>query len=117
MYRASLVDGRVDPKRVRRILDGMSRDKPRGYLAILKNYHRLVAAELEKGRALVESAAPLDSAGRASVEKEIRRRHGGHLEITFAARPELIGGLRVRIGSDVWDGSVGNRLARLKTKL
>ncbi len=35
----------------------------------------------------------------------------------FKSNPGLLGGMRVRVGSDVWDGSVKNRLERLREKV
>ena len=44
-------------------------------------------------------------------------RYGGDLEYEFVVKPELIGGLRVQVGSHVWDGSVRAKLDNLRTKL
>jgi len=35
--------------------------------------------------------------------------------VTFGVNPELIGGLRVKVASDVFDGSVRGRLAALES--
>jgi len=37
--------------------------------------------------------------------------------VEFHVNPALIGGVRVRIGSDVWDGSVSGRLRELSAAL
>ena len=39
------------------------------------------------------------------------------LILTGQTRPELLGGIRVKVGSDVWDGSVKARLESLKASL
>ena len=39
------------------------------------------------------------------------------LTTNFIVNPELLGGMRIRVGSDVWDSSVRNRLQRLAQSL
>jgi F-type H+-transporting ATPase subunit delta len=84
---------------------------------VLKDFHRLLRLEDEKRHALIESATPLNSQTSERVLGDLRRRRGQDLVAEFKVNPTLIGGLRIRIGNDVWDGSVGNRLARLEEKL
>jgi F-type H+-transporting ATPase subunit delta len=42
--------------------------------------------------------------------------YGGALKTSFAVNPTLIGGMRVKVGSDVFDGSVRARLAALEAR-
>lgn len=114
LFRQTFVDGRLDETRARAMVDEVARQKPRGYMSILKNYLRLLTAEISRRHALIESAQPLSSAEAASISSDLRARHGRDLTTDFKVTPELIGGLRIQIGSDVWDGSVRNRLNRLQ---
>jgi len=47
------------------------------------------------------------------VTASLTKRYGAGLNISFGVNPELIGGLRVKVGSDVFDGSVRSRLNAL----
>jgi F-type H+-transporting ATPase subunit delta len=47
----------------------------------------------------------------------LNKKYGKDLSTEFVVKPELLGGMRVRVGSDVWDGSVRNRLERLRQQL
>jgi F-type H+-transporting ATPase subunit delta len=47
----------------------------------------------------------------------LQRKYGTDLTTEFVTTPELLGGLRIRVGSDVWDGSVRQRLQRLQEDL
>ena len=114
LYRDSLTDGRLDENKVRTIASGLTAAKPRELIAILKTYERLVRLEIERNTARVESAIPLDAALQASLKADLVRRHGPGLDITFVQNPALIGGLRVQVGSDVYDGSIQSRLAALE---
>lgn len=113
LFRASVVDGKLDPERVRAVTDALASEKPRGYLSVLQMFARLVRLELERRHAVVESAIPLTPEEMDGLRDEIMRTHGDDVTFETAVRPDLIGGLRVRVGSDVWDGSVRARIAAL----
>jgi F-type H+-transporting ATPase subunit delta len=117
LFRASFTDGRLDGQKVRTIAQAVIAAKPRNYVNVLKDFQRLLRLEDEKRHALIESATPLNSQTSERVLGDLRRRRGQDLVAEFKVNPTLIGGLRIRIGNDVWDGSVGNRLARLEEKL
>jgi F-type H+-transporting ATPase subunit delta len=51
------------------------------------------------------------------VIEDLRRKYGSTLTAEFKVNPDLLGGMRVKVGSDVWDGSVKARLTDLKNKL
>ena len=73
--------------------------------------------ELEKRRATIESAAKLDPEVGLNIVIGLRRKYGTGLTTEFVVNPALLGGVRIRVGSDVWDSSVRNRLERLQQKL
>jgi F-type H+-transporting ATPase subunit delta len=47
----------------------------------------------------------------------LKKKYGSDLTTDFVVNPQLLGGMRIRVGSDVWDGSVRNRLERLQQQL
>jgi F-type H+-transporting ATPase subunit delta len=65
----------------------------------------------------VESPFPLAEPQQSSIRSNLTRRYGDGLIFAFTQNPALIGGLRVQIGSDVFDGSVEARLAGLEAGL
>jgi len=64
--------------------------------------------------AKVESAKPLALALQTRVATDLARQYGPGLSTSFAENPALIGGMRIRVGSDVYDGTVRSRLAALQ---
>ena len=113
LFRSCMVDGKLDASRVRAVTNTLAAEKPRGYLAVLQSFSRLVRLELERRHAVIESAAPLAETEMSKLRADITRTHGDDLTFDTVVRPELIGGLRIRVGSDVWDGSVRARLEAL----
>lgn len=113
LFRACLVDGRLDEERVRQWVGRVVAAKPRGYLATLLHFQRLVKLDLDRRRARVESAVPLGAELESGLRDKLARRYGPGLMFEFRHDPALLGGLRVQVGSDVYDGSVRGRLNRL----
>ena len=117
LFRVCLVDGVLDESRVRQVATRLAASGRRGALQVLSGFLRLVRLNLQQRRAMVESAAALPDDLRDSVTDELRRTYGASLEATFAVNPALVGGMRITVGSDVYDGSVRARLARLEARL
>jgi len=88
--------------------------KPRGYVEILARLHRLVKLDLDQRAASVESAVPLSAELQAQVAGHLKNIYGDGLNLSFAQNPSLIGGLRIQVGSDLFDGSVKMRLEKLE---
>ena len=114
LFRFCLLNGSLDESRVRRVIERVIESKRRGYLVLLSHFHRLLRLDRDRRFAEVESAAPLPADLRSSVEAGLRRTYGSGINIQFAHLPSLIGGIRIRVGSDIYDGSVRSELAALE---
>jgi len=117
LFDMTLVDGKLDPKRVETVSDAIVQDKPRFYLQILKEFTRRVRLEAMKHHAVIDSAVELDSKSREKVLALLKQKFGEDLQAEFRTAPNLIAGMRVQVGSNVWDGSVLGRLNNLKAQL
>ena len=117
MLQASFTDGQLDPGRISSLVDSLVTRKPRNYVDALKNYKRLLRLELEKRHATIETASEVDPAVRSEIEANLTSKYGNDLSTEFHVDPKLLGGMRIRVGNDVWDGSVRNRLERLQHEL
>ena len=114
LFRSCRVNGLLDDAKVRQAVQQVIAGKPRGYLALLSHFQRLVKLDLDRRTARVESPTPLAEPQQAAVRANLARRYGKDLIFSFTESPGLIGGLRVQVGSDVCDGSVQARLAGLE---
>jgi F-type H+-transporting ATPase subunit delta len=117
LLRASFTDGQLDQGRVNSLVRSLLEKKPRNYLAILDAYKRLLRLEVEKRTATIESANELAPDIARGLVDNLKRRYGPDLTTKFVVNPDLLGGMRIRVGSDVWDSSVRNRLQRLEAQL
>jgi F-type H+-transporting ATPase subunit delta len=114
LFNACRVNGLLDENKVRQVVAQVIAQKPRGYVAILSQLQRLVKLDLDRRTAKIESAVPASPALQESVKANLTKRYGSGLNISFTVNPELLGGLRIQVGSDVYDGSVAARLAELE---
>lgn len=117
LFRVCLVNGKLDESRVRLIVNKIITSKPRGYHGLLHSFRTLVRNEVEGQRAVVESATFLTDDIQAGLKSSLSQKYGRELALEFHIKPELLGGIRVKVGSDVWDGSVKARLEALKASL
>jgi F-type H+-transporting ATPase subunit delta len=117
MLRASFTDGQLDPGRISSLVDSIIAKKPRHYIDVLKNYRRLLRLELEKRMAKIETANEVDSTTSSELVTNLKKKYGSNLTAEFVVNPQLLGGMRIRVGNDVWDGSVRHRLERLEHEL
>jgi F-type H+-transporting ATPase subunit delta len=117
LLRASVTDGRLDSGKVASLVKSLIEKKPRHYLQILEAYQRLLRLEVEKRTATIETATELPPEAGAQIVANLKRKYGGDLAANFVVNKDLLGGMRIRVGSDVWDSSVRNRLYRLQQQL
>ena len=117
LLRASFTDGQLDRGRVSSLIKSLAEKKPRHYIQVLEAYKRLLRLEVEKRTATVETATELPPDSGAQIVANLKRKYGNELTARFVVNKDLLGGMRIRVGSDVWDSSVRNRLHRLQQQL
>jgi F-type H+-transporting ATPase subunit delta len=113
LFRFCVVGGSIDENRVRLVAKNVLQSRHRGYLPLLGRFKRLLEHECARHKAEIESAAPLPSDLRDRVRTELTTVYGPGLTWQFVQNPQLIGGMRIKVGSDVYDGSVRAGLAAL----
>ena len=99
-----LVGEAIDEKKQRALLDEFFSGVKSGKVVIVEGSF--------KGDAEVTSALPLTSAEQETVKKNFDAK-----EITFKVDPAILGGLVVKIGDKVLDGSVAGKLEGLRQSL
>lgn len=84
---------------------------------IVTLFEQLKAAAEARIEASVVSAFALEPAQIAGIEAGLKRRFGRDVHLTAQVDPALVGGIVIRAGDLVIDGSVRSRLAELATYL
>jgi F-type H+-transporting ATPase subunit delta len=100
-------NGALQEGKVRQVVKAIAERKPRGYLALLTRFQKLIQIEISR------STVELSDKG-ASVFQAVESKFGPSSVKHYRVLPDLIGGVRIMRGSDVWDGSVKARLNALK---
>jgi F-type H+-transporting ATPase subunit delta len=102
----------------------------RNFLAVLIDHRRIsnlgeIVAEFKQeldrrmgiAQARVSSARALSPAERKSLEQELAEITGMTVRAAYSEDPALLGGVTVRVGSTIYDGSVQGRLERLRAEI
>jgi F-type H+-transporting ATPase subunit delta len=116
LFRLCLVNSLLDENRVREVVRQVIASRHRPSHAALAQFLRLLRLDRAQHTAKVESATPLSAELRAATNASLIRQYGPGLATTFFDSPALIGGMRIQVGSDVYDGSVLGRLAALEKR-
>ena len=114
LYRMCLVNGMPDEERVRNVVERVIAANRRNGLAILRNLEHLVRLNSTEHSAKVESVIPLPQEVRSNIQKGLINKYGPTIRVSFAENPNLLGGLKIKIGSDLYDRSVQGELAELE---
>jgi F-type H+-transporting ATPase subunit delta len=114
LYRLCLVNKALNEDRARQVVRRILEGKQRGYLALLSQFKRLVRLDLAAHTAEVQTATPIPADLRASVQTRLTNVYGRGINMQFAVKSALIGGIRIKVGNDVYDGSVLSGLATLE---
>jgi F-type H+-transporting ATPase subunit delta len=115
LFRLSTIDGVPDVGRIRTIVVDVLASGRRGRFAITTAFLRLLKRDFAGRMAEVDSAVPLDDDTKVAIEDGLARRYKRAIATTFVVNPALIGGVRIAMGSDVYDDSIKARLSAVET--
>ena len=112
-FKLSVVDGALSADRVSGVLAYVEKHRPAHTIAVLKVYSRLVAAEVARGRAVVEHAGLVQDSVLATISAAMMKKYSRPITSVAKRNDALLAGLRVRVGDDVYESSVSGQLANL----
>jgi F-type H+-transporting ATPase subunit delta len=84
---------------------------------ILAEMEQIARPKAERRLARVSSAVPLSGSERATIQSRLTSKFGSDLDFQFDVDAALLGGVLLRIGDQVIDGSVAGKLAAMRGKL
>jgi F-type H+-transporting ATPase subunit delta len=107
----ALLGDKVQPATMVLIREVVLRPRGRTIDRGLEEYGRLAAARRERLVAQVRTAVPLTSKQHERLAKSLESRLGHPVALNVELDPDLVGGLTVRVGDVLFDGSIAHRLA------
>jgi F-type H+-transporting ATPase subunit delta len=116
LFRLCFVNGSLDEGRVREVVRRIAESTNRNRFKFLSSFQRFVKLDHARHTATVENAAPFSADMQASIQAGLSHAYGPGLSTTFTHNPELIGGMRIKVGSDVYDSSVKARLTAIQAR-
>ena len=84
---------------------------------VMSEFRRLYNRGAGNVEATATSALALDASEVAALTTRLEKMTGGKIELETTVDPSILGGIQVRIGDTLYDGSVRGRLERLRAKL
>jgi len=105
-----LVGEALDEKKQRALLDEFFSGVKSGKVVVLSD------ASFKGDSAEVTSALPLSKDEEASVKSDVLSKAGAK-EVTFRVDPSILGGLVIKVGDKILDGSVAGKLEGLRQSL
>ena len=114
LFRHCLVNGLLDEGRVREVVRRVAECRNRNRLKCLSYFLRLAKLDQARHTATIENATLLSADMQARIQAGLSHAYGPGLHTTFTHNPELIGGMRIKVGSDVYDSSVKARLIAIQ---
>ena len=117
LFKMSVVEGSVSADRVGGVLAYVEKHHPANPVMVLKAYHRLIAAEVAKGVAVVEHAGAINESMLSSIASAMTKKYGRPVVATAKPSPELLAGIRVHVGDDIYESSIAGQLAALASSV
>jgi F-type H+-transporting ATPase subunit delta len=114
---ASLLQGKARPATVRLVTVALHGFGGRGFAGSLTRLVELAAQRREREIAYVTVAAPLSDAETSRLAARLGQIYGRPVEVKVTVAPEVLGGVSVRVGDDLFDGTVRHRLNETRTAL
>ena len=113
----TLLDGRSRPATERLVTRLVARPRGRSLEAGLEALSRLAAERRGRSVAVVTSAVPLSDQQRQRLGSALARLYGREMHLNLDVDPEILGGIRVRVGDEVINGSIADRLSEAERRL
>lgn len=112
-----LLEGKAEPVTAKLAAAACYGIGGRSFHASLAHLVESAAAAHDEAVAYVTVAAPLDEAGERQLAAKLTLVYGLPVTLKVTVDPAIVGGIRVQVGSELWDGSVSRRLDEARQAL
>jgi F-type H+-transporting ATPase subunit delta len=112
-----LLTGKAAPETVRLAAEAVTNPLGRSLDVCLEDYARLAARRRQRLVAEVHVAVPLSDAQRERLSASLATAYGHQVHLNVVLDPKVTGGMTVRVGDELIDGSLTTRLAEAGRRL
>ncbi|AEW96551.1 MULTISPECIES: F0F1 ATP synthase subunit delta [Streptomycetaceae] len=112
-----LLGGKADPVTVRLVARLVTHPRGRSLEAGLDALSKLAAARRGRMVAVVRTAVPLSDEQKQRLGGVLAKLYGRQVHLNLDVDPEVLGGISVRVGDEVIDGTVASRLSEASRRL
>ncbi|MFD7893578.1 F0F1 ATP synthase subunit delta [Streptomyces sp. NPDC059568] len=112
-----LLGGRAEPATERLVARLVTQPRGRSLESGLQTLSRLAAARRDRMVAVVTSAVPLTDAQKRRLGAALAKLYGHPMHLNLDVDPEVLGGISVRVGDEIINGTVADRLAEAERRL
>ncbi|GAA4900422.1 F0F1 ATP synthase subunit delta [Streptomyces coeruleoprunus] len=113
----SLLGGRATPGTERLIVRLVTHPRGRSLEAGLESLSKLAAARRDRMVAVVTSAVPLTDQQKQRLGAVLAKLYGRQMHLNLDVDPAVLGGIQVRVGDEVVNGTIASRLAEATRRL
>ncbi len=107
-------DGLVSAERVKAVCEYVAENPEYSdKLKLLKAYLKYIKPLVNRRNAVIESSGEISKDSLDSLLARIEKAAGGRVEVHTKINKALLGGIRVKIGDDIYERSVSDELASL----
>jgi F-type H+-transporting ATPase subunit delta len=110
-----VVDGKVNPITLALVRHAVITQRKRSVRLALDNLVEAAGARRERSVARVISAVPMTDKQQTALAQQLTALYGRRIEVRYAVDPSIRGGLVVRVGDEVIDGSIAARLNQIRS--
>jgi F-type H+-transporting ATPase subunit delta len=114
---SSLLEGKVTAESLRLVTEAAVSPLGRSLDVSLEEYARIAARRRERLVAEVHVAVPLTDQQRIRLASALSGAYGHQVHVNVVIDPKVAGGMTVRIGDELIDGSVATRLGTAKRRM
>lgn len=113
----TLLGGKARPATERLVTRLVTQPRGRSLEAGLEALSRLAAERRDRSVAVVTSAVPLSDQQKERLGSVLARMYGRRMHLNLDVDPEVLGGIAVRIGDEVINGSIADRLSEAERRM
>jgi F0F1-type ATP synthase delta subunit len=110
-------EGRVDEGKVRSILDSLRENPPLNHMSLLKEYHTEIRRFLPTYECKLELYKKEQEDLRTILSDKVNAAKEGNFALDSTQNSRLIAGYKLRVGDDVYEDSIDQRLENLRKSL